>query len=166
MSRTYIAKVLKKLREAAGLTINDVGDAIGKSGKTVSAWENGRGQPDAEMLIALCDLYNVDNILAEFDEENIIAQNEHIVLSDHEKKVITAYRNKPHMQEAVDKLLEVTTENVHKKIDVSRYTENIAAGTGSEGFTNEKIKEVEEFAKQVAELEGADPDRPLSVCKR
>lgn len=68
MSREYIAKKLKELRIKSGLTAKEVGDKIGKSGKTVSAWENNHGQPDAEILIALCDIYDVDDILEEFKE--------------------------------------------------------------------------------------------------
>ncbi len=69
MSRQYIAQTLKRLRTARGLTASEVGALVGKSGKTVSAWENNHGQPDAETLIMLCDIYQVDDILAEFREE-------------------------------------------------------------------------------------------------
>ena len=40
MSRETIAKVLRRLRMQSGLTANEVGEMIGKSGKTVNAWEN------------------------------------------------------------------------------------------------------------------------------
>ncbi len=50
MSREHIAKVLKQLRLESGFTAKQVGEMIGKSGKTVSAWENNHGQPDAELL--------------------------------------------------------------------------------------------------------------------
>lgn len=103
MSREHIAQTLKKLRLKSRLTADEVGAKIGKSGKTVNAWENNRGQPDAEILIKLCDIYNVDDILKEFREDKI----ESISLSTHEKRVILAYRNKPEMQPAVDKLLSV-----------------------------------------------------------
>lgn len=62
MIRMTLATKLKEYRTQAGLTINDVGERIGKSGKTVSAWECGRGQPDADMLLALCELYGVSSI--------------------------------------------------------------------------------------------------------
>lgn len=76
---------------------------IGKSGKTVNAWENNRGQPDAEILIQLCDIYHVDNILKEFSNNN----PDLIVLSEHEEKLIIAYRNNEDMQPAVDRLLKI-----------------------------------------------------------
>ena len=102
MSREYNAQALKRLRENSGLTADQVGAMVGKSGKTVNAWENNRGQPDAEILIKLCDIYNVGDILSEFREDNSGCS---ISLSEHEKRLISAYRDKPEMQPAVDKLL-------------------------------------------------------------
>lgn len=104
MSRELIAKSLKRLREQSGLTADQVGALVGKSGKTVNAWENNRGQPDAEMLMKLCDIYNVSDILAEFRDDSVEAP---FSLSEHEKSVIVAYRNKPEMQSAVDTLLNI-----------------------------------------------------------
>lgn len=64
--REEIARVLKSLRERSGLTAEQVGQLIGKSGKTVNAWENNRGQPDAEMLMKLSEIYHCENIFDEF----------------------------------------------------------------------------------------------------
>lgn len=111
MSRERIAKVLKRLRVESGLTAKEVGEKIGKSGKTVSAWENNHGQPDAELLIALCDIYDVDDILKEFREEKTIVNN--ISLNDHEKKLVLAYRQQPSVQNAVDRLLKIDDEDVY-----------------------------------------------------
>ena len=111
MSRETIAKALKRLREQSGLTANQVGALVGKSGKTVNAWENNRGQPDAEMLMNLCDIYNVADILAEFRED----YKDAFAVSDHEKEVITAYRRNSEMRPAVDRLLGVKS---NKKITV------------------------------------------------
>lgn len=107
MSREHIAKTLKKLRIKSGLTADEVGLKVGKSGKTVNAWENNRGQPDAEILIKLCDVYGVDDILKEFRKDN----KENINLTNHEKKLVTAYRDKPEMQPAIDKILGINEED-------------------------------------------------------
>lgn len=56
--RQIIASKLKELRKRAGLNVDQVGDYLGKSGKTISAWEVGRGEPDGDELIALCHLFN------------------------------------------------------------------------------------------------------------
>lgn len=108
MSREHIAKALKRLREQSGLTADQVGAMIGKSGKTVNAWENCRGQPDAELLMRLCDIYNVKDILAEFRKD---PPEESFALSEKEKAVILAYRARPEMQNAVDTLLNVQPQN-------------------------------------------------------
>ena len=91
MSRNYIAQVLKRLRENTNMTADEVGTKLGKSGKTVNAWENGRGQPDAEILIKLCSIYKVNNLLAEFDEENNIKKDPE-QLSTQENELLSCFR--------------------------------------------------------------------------
>ena len=104
MSRKSIADALKRLRLQSGLTADQVGALLGKSGKTVNAWENNRGQPDIEMLIKLCDIYNVNNILSKFRDDR---SKSLLALSEFEKKLIFAYREHPNMQNAVNTLLEI-----------------------------------------------------------
>lgn len=114
MSRDFIAQKLRELRIKSGLTADEVGKIIGKSGKTVNAWEHNHGQPDAEILIALCDIYDVNDILNEFRENKPI--NVSFNLTDHEKDVIIAYRSQPEMQSAVDKLLGIAAvEQIEKR---------------------------------------------------
>lgn len=55
--RMQIASKLKSFRKEAGLNVDQVGAKLGKSGKTISAWEVGRGQPDGDQLIILCRLF-------------------------------------------------------------------------------------------------------------
>jgi transcriptional regulator with XRE-family HTH domain len=111
MSRFEIAATLKRLRAKSKLTADEVGAILGKSGKTVNAWENGRGQPDADTLIALSDIYGVTDLLAEFSGK----VNESIVLSDHEREVILAYRSHPDAQYHVDKLLDIAEKSIETK---------------------------------------------------
>lgn len=126
MSRETIARVLRRLRLQSGLTANEVGAMIGKSGKTVNAWENNRGQPDADMLMNLCDIYNVKDILSEFRE----VDRDPFAVSHHEKEVILAYRENSIMQPAVDRLLGV--ENA-KKITVYKAARS-DNGTEEDGY--------------------------------
>ena len=126
MSRETIARVLRKLRLQSGLTANEVGAMIGKSGKTVNAWENNRGQPDADMLMNLCDIYNVKDILSEFRE----VERDVFTVSHHEKEVVLAYREDTSMQEAVDRLLGVERE---KKIRVYKAARS-DNGTEEDGY--------------------------------
>lgn len=121
MSREHIANTLKRLRIESGLTADEVGEMIGKSGKTVNAWENNRGQPDAEILIQLCDIYKVDNILKEFSGEKTS-----LSLTAHEVDLIKSYRNHPDMQKAVDRLLKIENANNNEDFEVIK----IAARNG------------------------------------
>ena len=67
MSKKYIASALKRLRISSGLTADEVGAKIGKSGKTVNAWENNRGQPDADKINEIAKFFGVtDNFLLGF----------------------------------------------------------------------------------------------------
>lgn len=112
MVRMTLATKLKDFRTRAGLTINDVGEKIGKSGKTVSAWECGRGQPDADMLLTLCGLYGVGSI-AEFYGEAQPA----FALSDAEKYLLSAFRElNPQGQEYIMQTISMASQ-VYKKTD-------------------------------------------------
>lgn len=59
VSSGYIAESLRKLRKESGMTVDEVGAAVGRSGKSVSAWETGRNVPSADMLIDICRLFGV-----------------------------------------------------------------------------------------------------------
>lgn len=58
-TRENMANKLREARLQAGMTAREVGEIIGKSDKTIHAWENMHGQPDAEMLVKLCETYGV-----------------------------------------------------------------------------------------------------------
>lgn len=111
MSRYEIASALKRLRTNSGLKADEVGAMLGKSGKTVNAWENGRGQPDADTLIALSDIYGVEDILSEFRGES----KRRITLSAHEVDVILAYRSHSDDQKTIDKILDIGSEVAERK---------------------------------------------------
>lgn len=87
-AREYMARKLQYLRKRSGLTVNEVGEAVGKSGKTVSAWEVGRGQPDADMLVTLCHLFDArisDFFVPEVSREHTLDANE--------SSLVEIYRN-------------------------------------------------------------------------
>lgn len=57
--REQIAENIRKFRKQKGMSADEVGKIVGKSGKTISAWERGQGQPDADELVSLCLLFGV-----------------------------------------------------------------------------------------------------------
>lgn len=87
-AREYMAERLKLLRKRCGLSVGDVGVALGKSGKTISAWEVGRGQPDADTLVALCRLYNAR--IADFYIPEVSGNDS---LDEDESSLIELYRD-------------------------------------------------------------------------
>ena len=77
---------------------------IGVSNSRVSNWEQGINRPDADILADICRALNVSpsdllDVHLSTDE-----------LTDHERKVIRAYRSKPEIQQAVNILLGVEGE--------------------------------------------------------
>lgn len=138
MNKLLIKDKLKQLRLDCQLTADEVGNMIGKSGKTVNGWENGRSQPDVETFLKLCDIYKVNDIFTEFNVKDLFADNKNnFLLSEHEKQVILAYRSRPEMQNAVDTLLNIPTLIEVKSIAKSTdnhpaYTETITSDTLNE----------------------------------
>ncbi len=65
-------------------------------------------------------------------------------LSDHEKKLLIAYRRKPEMQSAVDTLLNVTKESAHPKNE-KLHKVQIAARNGKFEEVYMSEKEIEEI---------------------
>lgn len=154
MSRESIAKALKRLRENQGMTADQVGAMIGKSGKTVNAWENNRGQPDAEMLMQLCKIYKVENILREFqDIPEIINANPEYTTA--EQQHIKKYRTlDAHGKRMVDLVLDEEAERVAANAPPAKmYHIKIAGFDGS--FIEKDITEAEADAiRNLPEFDG------------
>lgn len=93
--KTNIALGLKKARKAAGMSVDEIGAALGKSGKTISAWEVGRGQPDGDELIVLCRLLGVhlsDFYGNEFEEFVADVESEAVFTSE-ERELLMYFRS-------------------------------------------------------------------------
>ncbi len=90
---------IRKYREAKGLNQKQLAQLIGVSNGRVSNWEQGINRPDADILAKICNVLDVSpSLLLEIN----LPSDE---LSDNERMVITAYRNNPDMQKAVNVLL-------------------------------------------------------------
>lgn len=87
-TREYMAMKLREFRTAKGLNVDQVGAAIEKSGKTISAWEVGRGQPDADKLVELCHLYEVR--ISDFYTDEVSQAS---ALPKDEEKLLLSYRS-------------------------------------------------------------------------
>lgn len=159
---------LKQLREAKGLSRQNISNMLDIKPRTYASYENNEREPDSEILIKFAKFFGVSvdyllgiktssniNDLNDCETSTTTAMSHQIYVSVHEEQLIKAYRANTEMQQAVDKLLGIKKPAAKpKSVDISAYTQNFAAATGAEGLTEGKIKEVEDFARQVAELEG------------
>lgn len=86
--REQLAANIRKFRKEKGLSVDEVGAAVNKSGKTISAWERGQGQPDADELISICVLLGV-GIADMYSAKKEKPTN----LADEEAKLLALYRS-------------------------------------------------------------------------
>jgi len=109
MKNPNISKVLKAYRKLNHYSVNDLvikleDNNLPVAAKTVYGWESGQTQPDADTLLILCKIYNIENILDTFGYSH---SEDHLFLSEEERNLVLQYRNHPDMQDAVKKLLEI-----------------------------------------------------------
>lgn len=94
-----IGSRIRKYRKECGLTQEQLAAKIQVSKGRISNWEQGLNRPDADILAALCKALNIS-------PSNLL--NVHLaddMLTEHETRLIKAYRAKPDLQHAVDILL-------------------------------------------------------------
>ncbi|MDE6020886.1 MAG: helix-turn-helix domain-containing protein [Ruminococcus sp.] len=90
---------IRKYRELRGLSQKELADLIGVSNSRVSNWEQGINRPNADIISDLCKALDVSP--SELLDIQMSTDN----LNEQERKLISAYRNKPELQEAVNILL-------------------------------------------------------------
>lgn len=96
------AETLKEMRVNAGYSQKEVYEMFNIRQSTFSAWETGRAEPSADMLLKLCKLYNVTDILGAFGFDGY-NEDGSLQLNINEISVIEKYRSlDPHGKEMVD----------------------------------------------------------------
>ena len=170
----------KQLRNASGYSQQELADSLNVSKSTVNMYERGERKPGISQLEAIADFFNVDmdylSGKSDIPRKSLICNDNTSTYIDvygsEEKNLIRKYRKlDDYGKKAVNLLADIELErcngqntiksfraassvdNHEPEIDISEYTRNIAAGTGNEGFDDNKINEVNDFARQIAELE-------------
>ena len=80
---------LREARQASGFSQNEIATILHISRQSISKWENGRGYPDLDNLIALSDLYkiSIDELLRENEQlQNKIEKN-NIEIKEKQRKL-------------------------------------------------------------------------------
>lgn len=101
MLKYEIGKQIRKYREARHISQKELAQRLGISNSRVSNWEQGVNRPDADMIAGICVALQVS------PSELLDVRLSPDEYSDHEKRVMEAYRSKPELQHAVDVLLGV-----------------------------------------------------------
>lgn len=98
-----IGKRIRKYREECGLSQSELAAKLKISSGRLSNWEQGLHRPNANIISEICNALNVSpsDILGVR-----LAEDE---LTEHERKVLKAYREKDELRQAVDILLGVDT---------------------------------------------------------
>ena len=119
---TFGERILKK-RLNMGLTQDELAQIVGyKSRSTIAKIEAGKRDVPQSMIIALAKALNTtptylmgwEDDDKQTDKVNPLGK---FKISSHEKKLILSYRNKPELQQVIDKLLDIEdNEQTVKKI--------------------------------------------------
>lgn len=82
---------LRERREALGLSQKDLAQKVGKSFRTIQSWEREESYPNAELVGALCEVFNTDpNDLLGWYEEH--PEDRPTAPSGAEGELINCYR--------------------------------------------------------------------------
>ncbi len=108
-----IGNILKRLREENGFTGKEVVEKLKKLGveisdKTLYGYESGRNSTNADMFLALCQIYKCQNIMEVFSDSV-----DDVLFTNKEWEYIEKYRSlDPHGQETVSYILDRETARV------------------------------------------------------
>ena len=110
MKNNQIGKMLKQYRKINALSVNDVvlelsnkyGVTIAE--KTIYGWESNQAHPTSDMLIALCDIYKINNIS---DMISPTSPSKNFIITPEGRLLIEQYRKNHEMQHAIRKILDM-----------------------------------------------------------
>lgn len=89
-----MVKNLKKLRNAKGISQQQLADVIGTSQQSINKYENHNIEPDIATLIALAKFFNtsVDYLIGNTDVNRVIENVRSFDLNEDEAKLVSGYR--------------------------------------------------------------------------
>ena len=105
-----IGELIRNRRIELKLTLEEVGNMVGVSKSTVKKWEDGYiSNMKRDKIALLAKALQIEPVSLITGELIPISVNNNLeyTLSEHERKLISAYRDKPEMQPAIDRLLAI-----------------------------------------------------------
>lgn len=150
--KSNFSETLKGLRINAGFSQKEVYERFGIRQSTFSAWETGRSEPSADMLLKLCKLYDVNDIFSAFgydgynkdgslqlNTDEIDLVEGYRKLDTHGKEIVKTILKKEvsrteelqAKQDHIDQLEQrIVTELIHR-ISIPLYAKFASAGSGA-----------------------------------
>ena len=110
MKNDQIGKILKKYRKINLLSVNDVvieleeRYGVNVAEKTIYGWESSQAHPTAPMLIALCDIYKINNIAEVFSDQ---IETKGFPITQEERPLVEQYRRNEDLQPVIRKILDL-----------------------------------------------------------
>lgn len=121
---------LRERREALGLNQKELAQKVGKSFRTIQSWEREESYPNAELVGALCEVFNTDpNDLLGWYEEH--PEDRPATPAGAEGELIACYRQSTEKRRS--KILETAR-------DQAELSQNQAAAPEIEGLEADQIK--------------------------
>ncbi|WP_294655482.1 helix-turn-helix transcriptional regulator [uncultured Ruminococcus sp.] len=111
---------LKQLRQELNKSMADVARELHIPYTTYVNYEKEVREPNSETLIEFANYFScsVDYLICRSDNREVMTDVREIELTRHEKKLVVAYRNKPEMQPAIDKLLNINDDSSEEYVTV------------------------------------------------
>jgi transcriptional regulator with XRE-family HTH domain len=106
-----IGESLKRYRKSRGLSVPQVAALMEKNhnikvaAKTIYGWESNQCCPPTPKMLALCDIYQINDINATFGPDHEDGKN--FAITPLERRVVLGFRDNPSMQAAVCRLVGV-----------------------------------------------------------
>lgn len=72
------------------MNVDEFGKSIGRSGKTISAWEAGRNVPSTDMLVAICRRFEIR--IDYFFPQDVIAPSTNSSFTPNEIELVSLFR--------------------------------------------------------------------------
>jgi len=140
--------ILKSKRKELNLSQKEVADYVGVSEATVSRWESGNianmGRDKIALLSKILKLS--PSVIAGYADINDFETP--FILTKEEKELVTAYRNKPEMQSAVNTLLGISN-NSQKTVEYPMAARTNAKKIKLSAQEVESLKKAKEYNEDI-----------------
>lgn len=140
--------ILKSKRKEFNLSQKEVADYVGVSEATVSRWESGNiANMGRDKIALLSEILKISpSVIAGYADINDFEIP--FILTKEEKELITAYRNKPEMQSAVNTLLGISN-NSQKTVEYPMAARTNAKKIKLSAQEVESLKKAKEYNEDI-----------------